>query len=201
MTAQAGTEIEVLRKAERKSAIYRHDLRHHMNYLNSCIMENRLAEAVDYIKQTCSEIDNTMIIPYSDNEPVNLILASYAGKAKEKDIPITIEVTAADFSRFQITDLCSLLSNALENALHACEQAESSSGPFIHLRMFEKRNKLCLMLRNSYNKEPVFEQGIPVSHNEGHGIGVKSIAYVVEKYHGVYDFSAEDGIFTFQMTM
>ncbi|MEG2570989.1 MAG: GHKL domain-containing protein, partial [Clostridia bacterium] len=194
-------EIEQLRAAERKSAIYRHDLRHHMNYLNACIAENKLQDATQYIHQTCADVDNMALLRYSDNEPINLILSSYVGNAREKDIQIDVNVTATDFSRFHITDLCSLLANALENAIHGCEQIANSEERFICLRIYEKSNRLCLEIRNSYAHEPVFENKVPVSLKEGHGIGAKSMIHVVETYDGVYSFSASDGEFRFQMSM
>ena len=40
-TTQAQKEIAQLSKSEQQAAIYRHDLRHHMNFLQSCIQENR----------------------------------------------------------------------------------------------------------------------------------------------------------------
>ena len=37
-----------------------------------------------------------------------------------------------------------------------------------------------------------FENGLPVTHAEGHGIGVRSICAIVEKYKGLSDFSVQD---------
>lgn len=197
----ATAQIKQLRAAEEQSAIYRHDLRHHMNYLSTCISEDKLQEAAIYIKQTCEGIESTKVIQYSTNESINLILSSYTSKAKEIGIRTDIIVSASDFSRFLILDLCSLLSNALENAMEACKQMKAGQNPYIKLRMYEKSNKLCLDIRNSYDVEPIFEQGIPISHHNGHGIGVKSIIHVVEKHQGVYRFSVKEGIFTFQMSI
>lgn len=194
-------EIEALKKSERLHAIYRHDLRHHMNYLNACILENKCQEATEYIRQTFDGMDNRKPEHYSDNESLNLILSSYIGKAREQHIPTEIHITAAAFERFQIIDLCSLLANALENAIKACVQTQTPDKCFIRLRMYEKNNKLCIQLRNSYGAKPVLEHGIPVSRQEGHGLGVKSMIYIIEKYKGIYNFSAQNGVFTFQVSM
>lgn len=40
-----------------------------------------------------------------------------------------------------------------------------------------------------------------VSSVSGHGIGVKSMVSVVDRYQGVYGFLAEDGEFRFQASM
>ncbi|WP_029501955.1 sensor histidine kinase [Lachnoclostridium phytofermentans] len=201
MTKNFDKEIAQLKTSQTQLAICRHDLRHHLNYLNACISENKLQEAASYIEQTCEDINNTKVVQYSQNEPLNLILSSYVNKALEKEITIEVLVSATNFIRFQITDLCSLLANAIENAIHGCEQLTDSNCRYIKLHMYEKSNKLCLNIHNSYAVLPTFVQGLPVSSKEGHGIGVKSMIYVVEKYHGVYGFHAKDGRFTFQMSM
>ncbi|MEG1994256.1 MAG: GHKL domain-containing protein, partial [Oscillospiraceae bacterium] len=197
----ATKQIEQLRVSEKNFAIYRHDLRHHLGYLNACILENKFEEATAYIRQTCIDADNMTLKRYSDNEPLNLILSSYVSKAKEKNVAINVNVTAADFSRFCITDLCSLLANALENAIIASSQAEVDELRYVKLRLYERSNKLCLELRNGYDFEPIFENKIPLSQKDGHGIGVKSIIHVIDKYEGVYGFTAKNGEFCFQMSM
>ena len=50
-------------------------------------------------------------------------------------------------------------------------------------------------------EEPVFVNNTPVSDKAGHGIGIRSIISVIEKYNGVYDFFTEDGVFYFQACM
>jgi hypothetical protein len=197
---QSKTEIETLRKSQDQAVIYRHDLRHHMNYLNACISESNLKDALLYIAEICEEIDNAKITRYSENESVNLILSSYATKATEKQINCVINVSTVDFSKFIIPDLCSLLSNALENAIFACEKIPSIKKRFIRMSMYSRNNKLCIDIRNSYDAEPIFHLGFPVSKEQGHGFGTKSMAHVVDKYNGLYQFSVKDGVFIFQST-
>ncbi len=194
---QAQKEIAQLSASQRQASIYRHDLRHHMTFLQNCITDNKPEQALEYIHQICTDLDNSRVIRYCENDTLNLILASYAAQAEASGIDLKLSVTAADFSRFQITDLCSLFANALENAIHACESIPPSKKRYISLRVYEKNNRICIQLVNNYIQDPVFENEIPISHEPDHGIGVKSMISVVEKYHGVYGFFAENGEFRF----
>lgn len=198
MADQSKSEIEALRQSQKQAAIYRHDLRHHLNYLSACISQNKLEDAAEYIEDTCEEIDSYKVIQYSENESINLILSTCVTKAKEKKIHSEIKVSATDFKRFSIPDLCSLLSNALENAIHASEEIADFNERYIKLRLYSKNNKLCIDIRNSYHTEPVFQQRLPIAKEKEHGIGTKSMVYIVEKNHGVYQFLAKDGVFIFQ---
>ena len=195
--AQAQKEIAQLSASQRQASFYRHDLRHHMTFLQNCITDNKPEQALEYIHQICTDLDNSRVIRYCENDTLNLILASYAAQAEASGIDLKLSVTAADFSRFQITDLCSLFANALENAIHACENIPPSKKRYISLRVYEKNNRICIQLVNNYIQDPVFENEIPISHEPDHGIGVKSMISVVEKYHGVYGFFAENGEFRF----
>ncbi len=199
MANQSQYEIEALRQSQKQAAIYRHDLRHHLNYLNTCISQNKLKDAMLYIENTCQEIDNVKVTRYCENESLNLILSAYIAKAKNASIKCEVKITTSDFKKITIPDLCSLLSNAIENAMNACDKITDNKERFLKLRMYSKNNKLCIDIRNSYNTEPVFNQGLPVTDKKDHGIGTKSMIYIVEKNKGVYQFFAKDGIFTFQV--
>ena len=172
-----------------------------MTFLQNCIAENKLDQALEYIHQICTDIDNSCVIKYCKNEALNLILSSYANQAKESGIDVRISVTATDFTRFQITDLCSLFANALENAIHACEKIPTSEKRYITLKVFEKNDRICINIANNYIQNPVFENEIPTSREANHGIGVRSMISVVEKYHGVYGFFTENKEFRFQASL
>ena len=198
----ATQQIKQLRQAEKRAALYRHDMRHHFNYLNSCISQNKLNDATDYIQQIFDVFDDTKIIPYSSNESINLVLSSFKKEAEDSNITFTVNAPAQDFTRYAILDLCKLLYNGLENAIAACQQIDESKARYINIDLYEKNGKLCCEITNNYAIPPYFNaDGIPLSIRNGHGFGVKSMIYVVNKYQGVYKFSAKDGQFHFQMSM
>ena len=185
---------------QQNAAAYRHDMRHHFSLLQGLASKGRTEEIKEYLRTAQSDIDAITPIRFCENETVNLILSAFATKAKHSDIQLTVEAKLPDSLTFSDTELCSLLSNALENAIQATEKIANSDERHIKLRIFSKNNKLCLDIRNTYQTEPLFHQGLPVSQEPGHGFGIKSMAHIVEKHGGVYRFSVEDGWFIFQAT-
>lgn len=193
---QAVREIEALRESQRKTSIYRHDLRHHIQYLSSCIENGLLEQAQRYLKEVYSEIESNPITLFCENEVANLVFAAFAGRARDNGIPITIKAHIPQTISVSENDLCVLLSNALENMLHACqERNERGLSGTIKVSVYEKSSKLFLQFINSCDENVVFDHGIPVTDSPGHGIGVRSICAIVEKYGGVYNFSVKDGKF------
>ncbi|MDF3004204.1 MAG: hypothetical protein K0S22_676 [Oscillospiraceae bacterium] len=197
---QAQTEFASLRQMQQNAASYRHDMRHHFALLQVLASKEHIEEIKEYLRTAQSDIDAITPIRFCENETVNLILSSFAAKAKQSGILLTIDAKLPDSLPLSDTELCSLLSNALENAIYACEEITDGSGRFIRLRVYSKNNKLCIDIRNSYQTEPSFHQGFPVSKEPEHGFGTKSMAHIVEKHGGVFQFSVKDGWFIFQAT-
>ena len=95
------------------------------------------------------------------------------------------------------SDLCVLLSNALENALHACKGADDS----IEVQTYERNEKFFLQVVNDCREAVRFEDGIPVTDRPGHGIGVSSICAIVEQYGGMYSFSQQQDQFVLRISL
>lgn len=199
---QAVREIELLRASQQQASTYRHDLRHHLQYLLSCMENGRLEQAQDYIHEICKEIEGKKIITYCENEAANLIFSSFAGRAKEQDILFYIRAEIPQNIPMTESDLCILLSNALENALHACQkQKEKGLSCIIETVVYEKNGKIFFQIVNSCNEDIVFEHGIPVTDRAGHGLGVHSICALVERYQGMYQFSVKDDKFILRVSI
>ncbi len=197
---QAQAEFASMRQMQQNAAAYRHDMRHHFTLLQGLASKECIEEIKDYLQTAQSDMDAITPIRFCENETVNLILSVFAAKAKQSEILLTIDATLPDSLSLSETELCSLLSNALENSIHACENITDSNERHIKLRVYSKNNKLCIDIRNRYQADPIFHQGLPVSKEKGHGFGTKSMAYIVEKHGGVCQFSVKDGWFIFQAT-
>lgn len=197
---QAQAEFATMRQMQQNAATYRHDMRHHFALLQGLASEDRMDEIKEYLRTAQSDLDAITPVRYCENETVNLILSTFATRSKQSEVQLIVDAKLPDKLPFSDTELCSLLSNALENALHACESIADRRKRIIKLRMYSKNNKLCIDIRNSYQIEPVFHQGMPSSTEQGHGYGTKSMVHIVEKHGGVCQFLIQDGWFIFQAT-
>lgn len=196
----AQTEFASLRQLQQNAASYRHDMRHHFALLQGLASKEQMADIKEYLRIAQSDIDAITPLRFCENETVNLILSALATRAKQSGILLTVDAKLPDILPFSDTELCSLLSNALENAIHASKHIPDGNKRVIQLRMYSKNTKLCIDIRNTYQDEPNFHQGLPISTEQGHGFGTKSMTHIVEKHGGVYQFFVKDGWFIFQAT-
>lgn len=199
---QAIREIEFLRESQEQVRVYRHDLRHHMQYLSSCIEKGNLIQAQTYINEICSEIEENKIVTYCENEAANLIFSAYAGRAEARAISFTVSANIPSAIHISEKDLCVILSNALENALHACEKLqEKGNTGVMEVNAYQKGKKLFFQFINSCDDNISFVDGVPVTTQPGHGIGVNSICTLVEKYEGIYNFMTQNGKFILRISL
>lgn len=191
---QAVKELDTLRRSQEQAAIYHHDLRHHLQYLDACIQANKPEEARTYIQNLSNVIEKNKIIRYCENETVNLILSSYAAKARSAGISLSCDTDVAADLGVSSADLCVILANGLENAFHACLAVTGERTISVITR--RNKSKTFLQIQNPFAGVIPFENGLPVTSENGHGYGTKSILMTVEKLGGLCDFMAEDGVFT-----
>lgn len=199
--AQAVREIGTLRESQQRTRSYRHDLRHHLQYLYSCIENGRLEHAKEYIREICSEIENSSVISFCENETANLILSAYAGRAQAQGIRFQVRASIPQAVPVSGSDLSVLLSNALENALCACQRLPKPQQGIIEVTAYKKNGKLFLQFVNSFNGMISFDHGIPVTDNPGHGIGVRSICAIADRYGGYYSFLTEGNRFILRVSL
>lgn len=199
---QAIREIEVLRESHQKSGIYRHDLRHHMQFLLSCIENGRTGQAHDYIQKIFSDMEAAKIIVFCENEAANLIFSAFYKRARKNDIAINIQSVIPQDIPISENDWCVLLSNALENALNAClKRKKSGLSASIDISAYEKKGKLYLQIVNTCEENISFSHGIPVTSRPEHGIGMQSICTIVDHYNGIYTFSVKNGLFYLRISL
>lgn len=198
---QAVREIEALRISQQKTRAYRHDLRHHLQYITACIENEQYEQALQYIHSISEEIEASRVTVYCENEAANLILSSFADRAKAQSIPLAVHAVLPNQLPLAESDLCVLLSNALENAIHACSERADGIPGHIEVQTYEKAGKFFLQIVNDCTQPVQFSHGVPVSDRAGHGIGVHSICSIVERYGGVYSFSVRNQQFILRISL
>lgn len=136
---QSVREISALRESQELARRYRHDLRHHLQFISAYMENGREEQAKEYIREICQEIEAQKVVCYCENEAVNLILSSFAGRALKEGIGMEINGVLPETLPISERDMCVLLSNALENAVHACQAVVAEKrAAVISVRFYEQ---------------------------------------------------------------
>ena len=196
----AEQRIAILNMAQNQTAVYRHDMRHHLNYINGFLSTGKPEQAAEYIRKLQNEIDDISPKSFCENELINLLCSSFHSRAEKECIQLEIDVRVPKGLSVSDTELCSLISNAIENAMNAVKPLPKQQR---HVSFYceLKRGKLLIEVKNSYGGEIVMRDGLPVSVSEGHGYGCQSIKAIVEHYNGLFSFETENNEFKLWIVM
>lgn len=193
-------EIEAQKRSANALSLLRHDMRHFCTTISAYIDSGECDKAKEYISGIISYVDKTAMHKFCKNEIVNMILSSYENVMEENLIDFKTSICISEELPVSDVDLTSILSNALENAIHAVLPLETEKRHItLHLRMDD--GKLLITLKNTFAEKPVLTDGIPHSSKEGHGFGTQSIRYVTEKLKGNCQFSVKDDWFILRVIL
>ena len=197
---QAESELEGLRRAETKTAVYQHDMRHHLNALEGLLAAGKVQQAEEFIKAIQEDVAAISPQVFCENETVNLLCSSFSQKAKELGIALSVNANLPREISVSDTELCSLISNGLENAIHAVSRLDEASRSIDFLCQ-KKHGKLLIEIKNPYSGTIQMKNGLPISAREGHGYGSISIRTIAERNRGLCVFEAKEGIFTLRAAL
>ena len=133
------------------------------------------------------------------NVTVNALLRSCLGRARAAGCRAEVEADVPQKCPVDELDLCVILANAIENAVHACRRNKSPEDRWIRVRVTTHETGVTtLKLENPCGEEIAFgPDGLPkAGPSEEHGIGLKNVKAVVEQYGGVLSCGQRDGVFT-----
>ncbi len=138
----------------------------------------------------------------SGNTIVNAVLNQKLRTAQQKNIKIVIDsASLPEKTSFEDMDLCAVVSNLLDNAIEACE---GQSAPRIFVTMKMVKNHLHILVKNTI-EEDVLKLN-PALHTTKdnkamHGLGLRIIRSISEKYNGILNFSVENSFFITALTL
>ncbi|MDE7297891.1 MAG: GHKL domain-containing protein [Lachnospiraceae bacterium] len=197
---QADAELSTLHQSKTQSAIYQHDMRHHLTMIDHLLSTENPERAREYIKKVQTDIESVTPRPFCENELVNLLCSAFLDRAGHIGARLSVDARLPKTLPIPDTELCSVLSNGLENAIHAVSALEESQRN-IELYCAIQLNKLLIEIRNPYAGEIVIQRGVPVSGRAGHGYGCRSIRTIAEQHGGLCSFKAENGIFQLRLML
>lgn len=193
-------QLDITLQGEEKIKALRHDMKHHLNELMLLANKHDVAEIQEYIDQMESFLQNPNELVASGNLEIDSVLNYLLQKAKKELKTVDIKVMLPEKVRHSF-DINILLGNLLENAIEASGKTENK---YLSVYIVLKRGILkikignsfessCILLEEKPEKDIVLKTTKPFA--DQHGIGLKNVKKIVEKYNGTMEITTQDGIF------
>ena len=165
-----------------------------MKHLQRVETDEERSAYIEEIKNAISIYDATY---HTGCEALDYILREKTLISDERNIAFSCMADGTLLQFMDKTDLYALLGNALDNALEQ-QMKEEEEMRMMSLRIQRSSQMVMIHLENTCSTSVEFRDGMPFTTKEDknyHGFGVRSMAYIVEKYEGNLVMYMTDGKF------
>lgn len=192
------SQFEIIQKAVEARRALDHDLRNHFSALRTLLAHGAYDEADEYLGKMndCIEIGQSNI--YTGYLKIDCILNLYIEKARDLGAEVAVCAYLPTDMPWALFDLNIIMSNLLNNALEALDRCETRR---LEISLQMDRGNLFIEVSNSYDGllywgDTGARQLISRKADaDQHGIGLKNVQTVVEKYQGSMAVDPEENIF------
>jgi len=188
--------VDDLALADERFRQERHNLRLKMRVIATFAQNHKYEELDMYIQEYLDTVQRTQIKRYCKNAVIDAALSAFIQNAENRGIRVDVGFDFPDPIPVDATELATVLANAIENAINACERMDVDEDRFIDIKVLSEPSFM-IQVKNSFSGKVEFdENGIPVNREDGHGFGTRTIASFCDKHNAFYQFVAKDHEFT-----
>lgn len=158
-----------------------HDYKHTILYMQHLLDDNRVDELKQYLSGENEKLLHAAHYYKTGNSMLDVVINTKYRIMKQKNIIFMNDISLLQEIPINELDLGILLGNLLDNAIEASVQSEES---YISLVIQCKNHLMELELTNSYDKKRMQDFQTTKKEKRFHGIGLKSVEKIVERYDG-----------------
>ena len=170
---------------------FRHDIRNHIAVVKKLLQNGKLEEAITYVEDL-DDMAEKMSFPCSTNNPVvDILVGNKLGIAKSMGIDVDCSLPLPYPCGIRDIDICIVLSNALDNAIHAVKNLGTGIEKYIRVSGRIQGDFLMMEIQNSFHGKSVFKKGT----------GLSNVKKVAEKYGGAMSIETQEHVFVLHVLL
>lgn len=174
----------------------RHDMKNHLQCISELIKKNEIVKAQEYLTNIL-ENRLTSICQYvnTGNRVVDVIANTKLSICQNENIKTIVDISGFDLNIDDV-DICIVLGNLFDNAIEYSRKLDVDK--MICLEMSQKKSYVNIIVKNIIESSVLQNNPKLItnkSKRELHGIGLKSVKDVIEKYGGMMDLYEQNNFF------
>jgi sensor histidine kinase YesM len=185
-------QLDVIMESQNRIRALRHDMKNHILALQVLVQKNEMEEADNYLHSMQDFMKNPQEYVSTGNDTIDGLLNYKIQKAKDVLKLVETNISIPENLNLHSFDLNVVLGNLLDNAIEASVQTEEKK-----LKITMKLDKgvlflnICNSCREIANGKKTMLETTKYDKTN-HGIGLKNVRRIVEKYHGDMEFICEN---------
>lgn len=179
-----------------------HEYKNQIDCMEQLLNRKQYAKLEDYVKVVHSKLDKELDAIDTNNIIVNAILNTKYQEADRNGIVVVLRVNDLSGMWIKDEDIVTILSNLLDNAIEACKKCDNGKR-ILKLKFVNEDGMIKIGVKNTFSNPIVYENGeiksTKLVQTEEHGVGIKNIIEVIEKYGGSYIIKHDNYEFYFSI--
>lgn len=193
-------QLEKVSEGAEAMKILRHDLRHWLQTAATLAERGEKEALLKFLASAQLQLSDAQPHHWCHPPILDAVFSSYFEQARKQGISVDAKISLSEALPVDEGELAIVIANALENAIHASAALPREQRK-IRLTMVGHPSVLLEITNPCAGQMEFDSQGLPVSRQPGHGLGVQSINAFCQKYGAVCRFSLEDSSFHFQLVL
>ena len=165
-----------------------HEYKNQISCIESLLDKKQYSKLEEYVKRIYGSLNNEPDAINTNNVIINAILNTKYQEADAKGIVFVFRVNDLSELKIKDEDVVTILANLLNNAIEACETCEDKK--VIRFKFVKEDDMIIIAVKNTFNYDVVYENGeiksTKISNEDEHGVGIKNVLKIIEKYGGAY---------------
>jgi len=175
--------------------IIKHNLKNSLIIIDTYNKNNQKEKLQKYVDELLGET-SIFVVPQIDEENIITSYLSYkTEQAEANEIKVDVENNLTNSIKVDKTDICQVIGNIMDNAIEANSK---NINKYIKILLYNKDNYMIIKSENPA-KEPLFKKNneflTTKKDSKNHGLGLKSIKKIAEKYDGSLDINITNETF------
>lgn len=186
---------ENIEKIAENTRRLKHDMKNHVMVIASYLSNGETDKAREYLSVVLDKLDRVYTYIRTGNSVMNYIINTKLQYAHKNGIKFKAEIENLSFAKMGSVDFSAVLSNMLDNAVEA---SMDSKEKYIYVSVCKKSGWDTMTVKNKIDSSVLDVNPELIStkaDKDKHGIGVKEIKTLAEKYDGMTDIYESDGMF------
>lgn len=176
----------------------RHEIKNHLAYIQVLSEHKEYEKLREYLVTVSGETEALFHFVECGNDVVNAVMNHAIKQAQAHGVAVEPQIVVPKLLPYRETELCSLLSNLMDNAIEASAQL-GADHPVVTVSIRPQQDYLFLRVTNPVDSSIPDSRRLTLQttkeNRQVHGYGTKIIRTVAERYQGSVNFDVRDGRF------
>jgi len=196
------TQCLMMQESTENLQKFRHDINNQFISMQQLIKSKKYDELEHQILNLSEQLNIKKIYSSTGNIAVDSIINYKFNSLAGQNIEIDTKIAVPEMLNIEINDIVSLIGNILDNAIYALKEAGLPKK--LYFKLIYSRGRIIIKESNNYKTEIKYINGEIVSSKQNsseHGLGLKNIEKIVNKYNGYMEINHTNNVFTLNIIM